>query len=99
VQHLTGKLFPQGYDTVSMVAHLVRRHFLPLPDVCPNASQICKLVLFGSVTPDINSVSHTMQSTFCLTENIFSSEVKQDRTQLPNATHMHLDDLDQMEKQ
>jgi hypothetical protein len=40
-----------------------------------------------------------MQSTFCLKENIPSSEAKWGRTQQPNATLMHLvDDLDQVEK-
>jgi hypothetical protein len=31
---------------------VIGRHFLPLSDACPDASQICKSVLFGMGTPD-----------------------------------------------
>jgi hypothetical protein len=36
-----------------MAAH-VARHFQCLSDTCPNASHICKLVLFGSGTSNLN---------------------------------------------
>jgi hypothetical protein len=95
VHHLTGKLFPQA----AMLSQDTSCFF---SDACPNVSQDCKSVLFGSSTRDLNlhrawAVRATERCHPLIHGKYLLNLSKTGRNSAYNAL-MRLDDLDQAEK-
>jgi len=79
-----------------VVGSVITRHFLSLSDIFPDASQICKSVVFCLATPDQTSVKYgcrisavpaTEHIPLSTSENISSNEAQWAGIQLSNTVH------------